>query len=79
MKLPSGLTITLDHCHYDSCISVGIVSFSILRHSNYEPIFSNYGVFVHINNLFCLNDIPQNGIYKIEIHNDVLDKKKYTL
>lgn len=38
LKLPSGLTLILDNCHYAPSISVGIISVSRLRQSGFIPL-----------------------------------------
>lgn len=45
MKLQSGLIISLNDCNYALSIGVGIVSVFLLRHSGYEPTFTDCDIF----------------------------------
>ncbi|GJU53720.1 retrotransposon protein, putative, ty1-copia subclass, partial [Tanacetum coccineum] len=69
LVLLSGLIIILDNYHFTPTITKGVVSISHLVDNGYIHTFTNYGIFVSKDNVFCFNAIPHDGIYEIDMHN----------
>ncbi|GJY42316.1 retrotransposon protein, putative, ty1-copia subclass, partial [Tanacetum coccineum] len=69
LVLPNGLVICLDNCHYAPTITRGVVSVHCLVENEFVQCFTDYGILVFKNDILYFNDIPRNGIYKIDMHN----------
>nr|GEV89445.1 hypothetical protein [Tanacetum cinerariifolium] len=67
--LPSSLIIVLDNCHFAPFVTRGVVLISSLVNKDYFHTFMNYVIPVLKDNVFYFNAIPQDGIYKIDMHN----------
>ncbi|GKF06580.1 retrotransposon protein, putative, ty1-copia subclass, partial [Tanacetum coccineum] len=71
LVLPNGLVICLDNCHYAPSITRGVVSVHRLVENGFVQCFTDFGISVSKNNVFCFNAIHSNGIYEIDMHDIV--------
>ncbi|GJY41929.1 retrotransposon protein, putative, ty1-copia subclass [Tanacetum coccineum] len=67
--LPSGLVIVLNNCHYAPCITRGIILVSRLYDDGFVNRFVDNAISVSRNNMVYFNDVPRDGIYKIDLSN----------
>ncbi|GJS59512.1 retrotransposon protein, putative, ty1-copia subclass [Tanacetum coccineum] len=67
--LHNGLIIVLVSCHYAHTITRCVVSLSRLVDNGFIHKFTNYGISISKDNVNYFNDIPRDGIYKIDMHN----------
>ncbi|GJY45071.1 putative reverse transcriptase domain-containing protein [Tanacetum coccineum] len=58
-----------DSCHYAHTITRCVVSLSRLVDNGFIHKFTDYGISVSKDNVNYFNDIPRDGIYKIDMHN----------
>nr|GEW85552.1 putative retrotransposon protein [Tanacetum cinerariifolium] len=65
----NGLIIVLVSCHYAPTITRCVVSLSRLVDNGFIHKFTDYGISVSKDNVNYFNDIPHDGIYKIDMHN----------
>ncbi|GJV44891.1 retrotransposon protein, putative, ty1-copia subclass, partial [Tanacetum coccineum] len=70
LVLPNGLVICLDNSHYAPSIIRGVVSVHLLVENGFVQRFTDFGISVSKNNA-----IPSNGIYKIDMHDLVPNKR----
>ncbi|GJV27725.1 retrotransposon protein, putative, ty1-copia subclass [Tanacetum coccineum] len=64
-----------DNSHYAPSITRGVVSVHRLVENRFVQCFTDFGISVSKNNVFYFNAIPSNGIYEIDIHNLVPNKR----
>nr|GEX15519.1 retrotransposon protein, putative, Ty1-copia subclass [Tanacetum cinerariifolium] len=62
-----------DNCHYAPSITRGVVSVHRLIENGFVQCITDYGISVSKNNVFYFFGIPSNGIYKIDMHDLVLN------
>nr|GEV91956.1 zinc finger, CCHC-type [Tanacetum cinerariifolium] len=76
--IPSGLIIILDNCHFAPTVTRGVALISRLVNNGYVHTFTNYGIFVSKDIVFCINEIPhdEKTLKKFRMENS---KKGYTL
>ncbi|GJZ02764.1 retrotransposon protein, putative, ty1-copia subclass [Tanacetum coccineum] len=67
--LHNGLIIVLVSCLYAHIITRCVVSLSRLVGNGFIHKFTDYGISVSKDNVNYFNDIPRDGIYKIDMHN----------
>ncbi|GJY43575.1 NIN-like protein [Tanacetum coccineum] len=70
LVLPNGLVICLDNSHYAPSIIRGVVSVHRLVENGFVQRFTDFGISVSKNNA-----IPSNGIYEIDMHDLVPNKR----
>ncbi|GJZ46684.1 retrotransposon protein, putative, ty1-copia subclass [Tanacetum coccineum] len=75
LVLPTGLVICLDNCHYAPSITRGVVSVHRLVENRFVQCFTDFGISVSNNNVHYFNAIPSNGIYEIDLHDLVPNKR----
>ncbi|GJT82892.1 retrotransposon protein, putative, ty1-copia subclass [Tanacetum coccineum] len=75
LVFPNGLVIFLDTCHYASSITRGVVSVHPLVENGFVLCFTDFGISVSKNNVHYFNAIPSNGIYEIDMHDLVPNKR----
>ncbi|GJS27464.1 retrotransposon protein, putative, ty1-copia subclass [Tanacetum coccineum] len=75
LVLPNGLVIYLDNGHYAPSITRGVVSVHRLVENGFVQCFTDFGILVSKNNVFYFNAIPSNGIYEIDMHDLVPNKR----
>ncbi|GJS84672.1 retrotransposon protein, putative, ty1-copia subclass [Tanacetum coccineum] len=69
LVLPNGLVTCLDNCHYAPSITRGVVSVHRLVKNRFVQCFMDFGILVSKNNVHYFNAIPNNVVYKIDMHN----------
>ncbi|GJV53856.1 zinc finger, CCHC-type containing protein [Tanacetum coccineum] len=68
LRLPNGLVIVLDNCHYAPSIARGIILVSHLNDNGFVNCFENGGISVSKDNLLYFYAILRDGIYNIDLH-----------
>lgn len=71
LVLPSGLILVLNNCHYAPSIVRGVISVYLLLDMGFVHTFIINGISVSLNNVFCFNAIPINGVFEIDMENHV--------
>ncbi|GJV29611.1 zinc finger, CCHC-type containing protein [Tanacetum coccineum] len=69
LRLPSGLVIVLNNCHYAPSITRGIISVSRLYDGGYVNRFMDNTILVSRNNIVYFSIVPRDGIFEIDLSN----------
>nr|GEZ08014.1 hypothetical protein [Tanacetum cinerariifolium] len=75
LVLPNGLVIFLDNYHYAPSITRSVVSVHRLVENEFVQSFIDFGISISKNNVLYFNAIPSNGIYEIDMHDLVPNKR----
>ncbi|GJU45794.1 retrotransposon protein, putative, ty1-copia subclass [Tanacetum coccineum] len=74
--LPSGMILILDNCHVSPTITRGVISLSRLWDNGFHYKFMDNGaISVSKNNICYFNVFPRNGIFEIDMHNHISNKR----
>ncbi|GJT81166.1 retrotransposon protein, putative, ty1-copia subclass [Tanacetum coccineum] len=74
--LPSGMVLVLDNFHFAPSITIGVILLSRLWDNGFLHKYMNYGaISVSKDNLFYFNAIPRDGIFEIDMHNNVSNER----
>nr|GFA65987.1 zinc finger, CCHC-type [Tanacetum cinerariifolium] len=71
LVLPSGLVLKLNNCYYAPSVVRGVVSLSCLLDLRFNHTITSNGIFVSLNGLFYFSAISVNGVFEININNNV--------
>nr|GEW23335.1 RNA-directed DNA polymerase, eukaryota [Tanacetum cinerariifolium] len=69
LRLPSGLEIVLNNCHYAPSITRGVIFVSRLYEDGFINRFVNNTIQVSKNNMVYFSAIPRDGIFEIDLSN----------
>ncbi|GJS75644.1 putative RNA-directed DNA polymerase [Tanacetum coccineum] len=75
LVLPNVLVICLDNCHYAPTITRGVVLVSCLVDNRFDHCFTDYGILISKNGVHYFDSIACNGIYEIDMHDLVPNKR----
>ncbi|GKB07114.1 zinc finger, CCHC-type containing protein [Tanacetum coccineum] len=74
--LPCRMILVLENCHFPPSITRGIISLSCLWEKGFRHKFMDNGVIsVSKDNIFYFNAIPCDGIFEIDMHNHISNKR----
>nr|GEW79037.1 UDP-glycosyltransferase 76G1-like isoform X2 [Tanacetum cinerariifolium] len=69
------LAIGGDNCHHAPTMPRGVVSLSCLVDNRFIHKFTDYGLSVSKDNVIYFNVIPRDGIYEIDMHDILLNRR----
>nr|GEX95478.1 retrotransposon protein, putative, Ty1-copia subclass [Tanacetum cinerariifolium] len=80
LRLPNGLVIVLNNCHYAPSITRGIILVSRMYDDGYVNCFLENATSVFRNNLVYFSVVPRDGIFNINLSNsNTIDSSMYVV